>query len=140
MTIPLGAQINTTVDPMNLPVTVPNAMVNYGWEYVWHCHLLGHEENDMMRPMIVGVAPEVPINLLAVFDPTGVLLTWDDPSLNATGFTVERATDPDFTLNVTSFNATSVPPVTKVFGVPQSYIDTTAVVGTLYYYQCESLS
>lgn len=20
---------------------------NFGWEYVWHCHILGHEENDM---------------------------------------------------------------------------------------------
>jgi FtsP/CotA-like multicopper oxidase with cupredoxin domain len=29
---------------------VTNVMTDYGWEYVWHCHLLGHEENDMMRP------------------------------------------------------------------------------------------
>jgi len=28
-------------------------MFNFGWEYVWHCHLLGHEENDMMRPIVV---------------------------------------------------------------------------------------
>lgn len=34
------------------PITVSNAIVNYGWEYVWHCHLLGHEENDMMRPIV----------------------------------------------------------------------------------------
>ena len=33
------------------PVTVANHVVNFGWEYVWHCHLLGHEENDMMRPI-----------------------------------------------------------------------------------------
>jgi len=34
------------------PVTTVNQVENYGWEYVWHCHLLGHEENDMMRSII----------------------------------------------------------------------------------------
>jgi FtsP/CotA-like multicopper oxidase with cupredoxin domain len=28
-----------------------NVNVNFQWEYVWHCHILGHEENDMMRPL-----------------------------------------------------------------------------------------
>jgi spore coat protein A len=22
-------------------------------EYVWHCHILEHEEHDMMRPLLV---------------------------------------------------------------------------------------
>jgi spore coat protein A len=26
-------------------------------EYVWHCHILEHEEHDMMRPLVV--APKV---------------------------------------------------------------------------------
>ena len=44
------------IDPLtNTPVTVTNVMTNFGWEYVWHCHLLGHEENDMMRPMSMQV-------------------------------------------------------------------------------------
>ena len=43
------------VDPNNNPVTVTNRFVNFGWEYVWHCHLLGHEENDMTRPMAMAV-------------------------------------------------------------------------------------
>jgi FtsP/CotA-like multicopper oxidase with cupredoxin domain len=42
----------TDIDPNNNPVTTVNAFTNFGWEYVWHCHLLGHEENDMMRPMV----------------------------------------------------------------------------------------
>jgi spore coat protein A len=25
----------------------------YGYEYVWHCHILEHEEHDMMRPLVV---------------------------------------------------------------------------------------
>jgi FtsP/CotA-like multicopper oxidase with cupredoxin domain len=40
-------------DALGNPVTVTNDYFNFGWEYVWHCHLLGHEENDMMRPIAV---------------------------------------------------------------------------------------
>ncbi len=41
------------VDPNGNPIVPPltNAMYNFGWEYVWHCHILSHEEMDMMRPM-----------------------------------------------------------------------------------------
>ena len=38
--------------PDGNPVTTTNIMTNFGEEYVWHCHLLGHEENDMMRPLV----------------------------------------------------------------------------------------
>ena len=44
------------------PRHVVNHLVNYGWEYVFHCHLLGHEENDMMRPMLFGIAPITPLH------------------------------------------------------------------------------
>lgn len=51
----------TLVDPYTgNPVTRENEYLNYGWEYVWHCHLLGHEENDMMRPMVFLVPPGEP--------------------------------------------------------------------------------
>jgi FtsP/CotA-like multicopper oxidase with cupredoxin domain len=40
------------VDPNNNPIVVVNATANFGWEYVWHCHILGHEENDFMRAMV----------------------------------------------------------------------------------------
>ena len=44
---------STTPTPTAHPMTTPivNAMTNFGWEYVWHCHILSHEEMDMMRPM-----------------------------------------------------------------------------------------
>jgi len=33
-------------------------------EYVWHCHILSHEEHDMMRPMIVAAtAADPPVSL-----------------------------------------------------------------------------
>ena len=27
--------------------------ISNGNEYVWHCHILEHEEHDMMRPLVV---------------------------------------------------------------------------------------
>jgi FtsP/CotA-like multicopper oxidase with cupredoxin domain len=118
-------------DPNNNPVTVINSVVNFGWEYVWHCHLLGHEENDMMRPMIIAVTPVTPTNLVAtgLNSPLEVRLTWDDNALNATGFTIQRAEDISFTVNLTSTMVAKVP------GTAQSYIDATAIPTTTYYYQ-----
>ena len=52
------------------PVTIVNTLQNFGWEYVWHCHILGHEENDMMRPIIYQVPPAAPSGLVAADDPT----------------------------------------------------------------------
>ncbi|HEX8974735.1 MAG TPA: fibronectin type III domain-containing protein [Patescibacteria group bacterium] len=34
------------------PMAVSNQIVSFFWEYMWHCHLLGHEEMDMMRPIV----------------------------------------------------------------------------------------
>ena len=43
----------TQLDPLTgQPASISNKMANFGWEYVWHCHILGHEENDFMRPFI----------------------------------------------------------------------------------------
>jgi len=39
--------------PQQLPFTVPASPRTGGNEYVWHCHILEHEEHDMMRPLIV---------------------------------------------------------------------------------------
>lgn len=42
---------------VTMPVTtgrnVTNPSTNFYGEYVWHCHILGHEENDMMRPVVL---------------------------------------------------------------------------------------
>ena len=40
-------------DATGNPITVKNQVTSFGWEYIWHCHLLGHEENDMMRAVVV---------------------------------------------------------------------------------------
>jgi spore coat protein A len=36
-----------------VPFTVPASPRIGGNEYVWHCHILEHEEHDMMRPLVV---------------------------------------------------------------------------------------
>jgi spore coat protein A, manganese oxidase len=36
-----------------VPFAVPPSPRTGGNEYVWHCHILEHEEHDMMRPLVV---------------------------------------------------------------------------------------
>ncbi len=37
----------------NRRIPVPVSPRTGGYEYVWHCHILEHEEHDMMRPLVV---------------------------------------------------------------------------------------
>ena len=37
----------------SVPFAVPPSPRTGGNEYVWHCHILEHEEHDMMRPLVV---------------------------------------------------------------------------------------
>jgi FtsP/CotA-like multicopper oxidase with cupredoxin domain len=54
---PLGSTMGfSQIDPTDGGPLTPlqtNVMTNFGYEYVWHCHILSHEENDMMRPVIL---------------------------------------------------------------------------------------
>ncbi|MFZ2919857.1 MAG: multicopper oxidase domain-containing protein [Desulfosalsimonadaceae bacterium] len=88
----MGMQI---FDPSGQPVSITNRLINFGWEYVWHCHILSHEEMDMMRPQSIGVKPRTPANLTATQGGVGVSqvvnLEWADNSLGETSFTVQRA-------------------------------------------------
>ena len=70
---------------------IVNQLVNFGWEYVYHCHILSHEEMDMMRPVSVALPPNAPDGL--VFDKLTQTLTWNDNSINETSFVVQRSTD-----------------------------------------------
>ena len=40
-------------DLPSAPFTVPASPRTGGHEYVWHCHILEHEEHDMMRPLVI---------------------------------------------------------------------------------------
>jgi FtsP/CotA-like multicopper oxidase with cupredoxin domain len=55
-----AATISVTNPLDGNPVSVSNAARSFGWEYTWHCHILGHEENDFMRPFILQVPTAVP--------------------------------------------------------------------------------
>ena len=76
------------------PINITNAGQNFGWEYAWHCHILGHEENDFMRPLVLNVAtttPKRPINLSAAgVNASRVDLAWTDQATDETGFTIYR--------------------------------------------------
>ena len=37
----------------SMPASPSNPVTNFHNEYVWHCHILEHEEHDMMRPLVV---------------------------------------------------------------------------------------
>lgn len=69
---------NTDVNgnPIN---PIVNEVTNFGWEYVWHCHMLSHEEMDMMRPVTVKVTEAVPLASVLTGGPNGAL-SWTDPT------------------------------------------------------------
>ena len=90
--MPLGAKGSATgangseagfnnTDPNGNPTApITNVMTDFGWEYVWHCHILSHEEMDMMRPITLKVprtTPDKPVVQLAR-TATGVAVTWTD--------------------------------------------------------------
>ena len=57
--MPLGDTIGfNNIDAAGNPTDpIVNQLVNFGWEYVYHCHILSHEEMDMMRPVSVALPP-----------------------------------------------------------------------------------
>ncbi len=103
---PAGSLIGfTQVDPVTgNPAVVSNQIANYGWEYVWHCHILGHEENDFMRPVVFNaneLAPLAP-TIIGV-DPVSGLITWTDNATTEYAYKVVRtvgASTVDLTSNI----------------------------------------
>lgn len=81
-------------NPDGEPVDIVNHYVNFGWEYVLHCHILSHEEMDMMHAQVVGVKPLSPAFVSQFLTGNGQNkgydLTWADNSKNETAFVVER--------------------------------------------------
>jgi fibronectin type 3 domain-containing protein len=147
--MPLGnADMFNSTDANGDPITpaLTNQVVNFGHEYVWHCHILSHEEMDMMRPVSVAVdrrlatPPTVTyardtttgVVTLGWSDPTPVnfvdLASWGDPS-NEIGFRVERA--------VVGSNGKvgAYTVIGRTLANVTGYTDSTAVLGTNYRYR-----
>jgi len=120
-------------DPNGEPIpALTNHLVNFGWEYVWHCHILEHEEMDLMHALTLAVPPKAPTNLVATATDSSVALTWTDNSLSEINFTIQRATaavGPWTTIE-------TVPSTTgPTNGTGVTYTDTTVVQGTAYFYR-----
>ncbi len=150
-TLPEGSSMGfSNIDPLtgqNYPVgsEITNVPTNFGWEYVWHCHILSHEEMDMMRPMSLAVArsePETPV----LSSPSNeadlggtIVLNWTDGTpagdpasvgnpANEVGFRIERAT-------VSQAGVESTYTVlATVMANQTTYQDTTTVAGRAYRY------
>jgi FtsP/CotA-like multicopper oxidase with cupredoxin domain len=107
---------------------VANQVYNFGWEYVWHCHLLGHEESDMMRPIVFQpAAPADPTNLTGTLSGSSVTLRWQYTANGtpATSFMVQRAPAGGGFVTLSS----TVSPTTLTF------VDAAAVSGNIYSYR-----
>ncbi|MCG3209860.1 MAG: hypothetical protein FOGNACKC_03487 [Anaerolineae bacterium] len=139
-------------NPDGEPVDIVNHYVNFGWEYVFHCHILSHEEMDMMHAQVVGVAPPAPTNVRAVRTGNGnnrlYTVTWTDNSKNETAFVIERrvagstgawnvlATVQSSQLGVVPYVETGVGPGTGT----RTYIDRIGNTSTLYEYQVYAIN
>jgi hypothetical protein len=141
VTQPIGASNpNNTpgfsnIDPTNRPAPVTNDLTNFGWEYVVHCHILGHEENDMMRTQLLAIPPASPADVTATRTGRGgsqtVVVSWRDMSTNETGFTVQRATSPTGPWLALTPGSPAAPGT----GTTISYTDATIARRTTYYYR-----
>ncbi len=94
--MPAGAMdMFNNVDPQGNPTApIVNQLVNFGWEYVYHCHILSHEEMDMMRPVSLALPPIKPDGLAYAVTGNGnnrrLVLTWNDNSITETAFVIQR--------------------------------------------------
>jgi len=116
-------------------IDVFNHSVNFGWEYVWHCHILAHEEMDMMHSLAYAVPPAAPTGLTASIAGSGAnkraVMNWTDASLNETGFSVQKATTAGFSPLLATF--TVGPNVT-------TYSDTIGNTTQAFYYRVAALN
>jgi hypothetical protein len=137
VTTPVGSSMGFFgVDPTGQPVAVTNQVINFGYDYVWHCHILGHEENDMMRSMVLVVAPVAPSNLTGTALKSGnirlVRLSWTDTSKNETEWIIQRAASSGGPWTSVKTVPSTMGPAT---GATITADDTTVQKGTLYYYR-----
>jgi len=132
---PIGSQMGfTQIDPLTGgPLTTPttNQMTDFGHEYVWHCHILSHEENDMMRsitfrpPTSVPPAPALGISSSGV---QNVVLAWtmtSDVNNAPSGYLVQRRSGGGDFATIATIN----------FATVLTYTDTTVASNTAYTYR-----
>ena len=120
-----------TLTGADLAVPTTNQVTDFGLEYVWHCHILSHEENDMMRSIVFRPPTAVPDTPLLAAPTTGVQsvsLTWSVTSITTNapvGFLVQRATGGGAFATIATIN----------YSTMLSYTDITVAPGTSYTYR-----
>jgi hypothetical protein len=128
-------------DVNGIPTTpITNQLVNFGWEYVFHCHILSHEEMDMMRPVSLVVPPLDPTRLTIGKTGTGVdqriVVRWTDSSITETAFRIERTTDGQNWVTVD----TVASPLTGNGKGRRTFVDPTADPSTPHLYRVTALN
>ncbi len=137
--MPLGDQtMFNNVDPAGNPTgPIINRLINFGWEYVLHCHILSHEEMDMMRPVSVALPPLKADGLAAELTGNGrnqrVRLTWNDNSITETSYLVQRTTNGTTWVNAGTVSSPLDQPNTK--GTPRTFTDPGSNRTTPYLYR-----
>ena len=56
-TLPVGQARQPGTHP-SIPSTRLTLINGVG--YVWHCHIVDHEDNEMMRPYVLRTTPQIP--------------------------------------------------------------------------------
>jgi hypothetical protein len=125
-------------DPNGNPVDqILNHTVNFGWEYVWHCHILSHEEMDFMHSLVFAVPPMAPTGLTGAWNGSAnnprILLNWVDNSSQEAGFTVQRALDANFATGL--ITVTTTLPASAGKGLTVTYTDTTPSRNSTFFYR-----
>jgi FtsP/CotA-like multicopper oxidase with cupredoxin domain/fibronectin type 3 domain-containing protein len=145
-TMPTGSTAGFTNIDTNTgqPLAVPviNLPTNFGWEYVWHCHILAHEEMDMMRPVIFrfsALLPAAPVLSGGGTPGTGVNLSWTDGTPKADPLTNGNHA------NEIGFRIMRAPVISNVTGTytqigaalanQTTFVDNTASAGNAYSYK-----
>ncbi len=96
---PIGstAMFNNILPDGTPSTPITNQLVNFGWEYVFHCHILSHEEMDMMRPMSLALPPLKPDGLTTTTTGSGsnrhFRVSFNDNSITETSFDLERTSN-----------------------------------------------
>jgi FtsP/CotA-like multicopper oxidase with cupredoxin domain len=141
--MPIGSTaMFNNVDPQGNPTAnIINQLVNFGWEYVYHCHILSHEEMDMMRPVSVALPPNQPDGLTFAITGSGnnrrIVVNWNDNSITETSFQVQRSTNgTTWTTAGTVQSPLNQPNIHQV----RSFTDPTANANTAYLYRVVALN
>ena len=123
------------------PVDIVNHLVNFGWEYVFHCHILSHEEMDMMQPVSVAYPP-CRAESASTFTDNGdgtATLAWNDNSIAETAYVVQRTTNGTTWTNVGNPNLSPLNTANTAW-CTWSITDTSSNVNTIYGYRVAALN